>query len=249
MNRPFIWAHRGADGYAPENTLPAFALAAEMGADGVELDVQLTKDGQVVVCHDERLDRVSSGTGWLKDHTLEELKKLDFSGENEEYAGVQIPTLKEVLDLLQDTGMYVVIELKTKVFPYLGIEKKCIDLVKEAGYEDRVIFCSFNHLSLQKVRLFSKGMKIGYLYLHASPSIIPFVQKLGVDALHITEYNLLSPGLLRKCRELGITINVWTVNKERDLRICADLGIHAVITDYPDRVKQMCDTLHFSGGR
>ena len=75
MSRPYIWAHRGADGYAPENTLPAFQMAAQMGADGVELDVQLTKDGQIVVCHDERIDRTGSQKGWLKDFTLEELKK------------------------------------------------------------------------------------------------------------------------------------------------------------------------------
>ena len=241
MNKPYIWAHRGADGYAPENTIAAFDLAAEMDADGIELDVQLTKDGQVVVCHDERIDRTSNGKGWIKDYTLEELKRLDFSGGNEKYAGVQIPTLEEVLELIKDTGMYVDIELKTQVFTYPGIENKCVDLVKKMGYEDRVIFCSFNHLSLQKVRLFAPEMKIGYLYLYAAPSIIPFVKKLGVDALHITQHNLLAPRLLEQCREQGITINAWTINNEKDLQICTDNGVNAVITDYPDLIKQYRD--------
>ena len=243
MNRPYIWAHRGADGYAPENTMPAFELAAQMGADGIELDVQLSKDGQVVVCHDERLDRTSNGKGWLKDYTLEELKYLDFSGGDDKYAGVQIPTLKEVLELAKNTGMYLDIELKTQKFTYPGIEKTCIDLVKEAGCENQVIFCSFNHLSLQKIRLLSYEMRIGYLYLHASPSIVSFAKKLGVDALHITHRNLLSAGLLENCRECGIEINAWTVNKDSELRLCAAHGVNAVITDYPDRIRKMRDAL------
>ena len=77
MNHPLIWAHRGASGYAPENTLPAFKLAADMGADGVELDVQLTKDNVIVVCHDEKIDRTSNGAGFIRDYTLEELRKYD----------------------------------------------------------------------------------------------------------------------------------------------------------------------------
>ena len=242
MSRPYIWAHRGADGYAPENTLPAFQMAAQMGADGVELDVQLTKDGQIVVCHDERIDRTCSQKGWLKDFTLEELKKMDFSGGNEQYAGVQIPTLREVLELLQDTGMSVNIELKTKAIPYPGIEKKCIRLVKEMGYEDRVIFSSFNHLSLQMIRLSAPEMKIGYLYLYAAAGIIPFAKRLGVDALHITQQNFLIPGFMEKCKELGIKVNAWTINQENEYQSCAENGVNAVITDYPDRIWQFRDT-------
>lgn len=247
MNRPYIWAHRGADKYAPENTLPSFELAAQMGADGVELDVQLTKDGEIVVCHDERLERTSNGKGWLKDYTLSELKKLDFSGGDERYAGVQIPTLQEVLRLLWDTGMYVDIELKTKVIPYPKIEEKCIDLIKETGYEDRVIFCSFNHLSLQRVRLIEPEMKIGYLYLRASASSISLAKRLGADALHITPQNLMKPGILEKCQETGILVNAWTINEESDLKTCIEHGVHAVITDYPDRIRQYLD-LQISSG-
>ncbi len=82
MNTPLVWAHRGASGYAPENTLPAFKMAADMGADGVELDVQLTKDDVIVVCHDERIDRTSNGAGRISDYTLAELKAFDFNNNN-----------------------------------------------------------------------------------------------------------------------------------------------------------------------
>ena len=100
MDYPLIWAHRGASGYAPENTLPAFKMAADMGADGVELDVQLTKDDVIVVCHDERIDRTSNGAGRIQDYTLEELRKYDFCNGNKAFEGTTIPTMEEVFDLL-----------------------------------------------------------------------------------------------------------------------------------------------------
>ena len=243
MNRPYIWAHRGADGYAPENTLEAFEIAAGMGADGVELDVQLTKDGRIVVCHDERIDRTSNGKGWLKDYTLEELREYDFSDGNEKYAGTRIPTLEEVLDLLQYTGMYVDIELKTRTFSYRGIEKKCVELVREKGYQDRVVFSSFNHLSLQKIHLYAPKMPIAYLYLHAIPSIIPFAKKIGVSAMNISCHNLQTQGFVEKCRESNMQINAWTINKEEEMRLCMEHGVNAVITDYPDLLMQIRDQL------
>ena len=243
MSKPDIWAHRGADGYAPENTIPAFAMAVEMGADGVELDVQLSKDGQIVVCHDEKIDRCSNGKGWVKDYTLEELKKFDFSGGDKNYAGVQIPTLEEVLDLLQDTGLYVDIELKTLACPYLGIEKKCVELVREKGYADRVIVTSFNHLSLQKIRLYAPEIRRGYLYLHAAAKIIPLAKKLGVDALNITHRNLKAEGFVDQCRENNLQINAWTVNKKEELLLCMEHGVNAVITDYPDQIRKILDEM------
>ena len=108
-----VWAHRGASAYAPENTLEAFLLAAEQGADGVELDVQLTKDGEMVVVHDEEIDRVSDGSGFVKDYTLAELKNLNFNKTHPEYQNVKIPTLREVYEALKPTGMTINVELKT----------------------------------------------------------------------------------------------------------------------------------------
>ena len=243
MSRPYVWAHRGAAGYAPENTLEAFSMAAQMGADGVELDVQLSKDGQIVVCHDEKVNRTSDGKGWVRDFTLEELKQMDFSGGNEKYAGVKIPTLEEVLELLRDTGMYVDIELKTSAYPYLGIEKKCIKLVREMGYEERVHFSSFNYLSLQKIRLYARNMPTGYLFLHASPSIVGTARKVGATAMNISCRNLQTEGFVEKCKENDMQINVWTVNKEREMHLCMEYDINAVITDYPDKIMQIRDQI------
>jgi glycerophosphoryl diester phosphodiesterase len=107
VNTVQVWAHRGASGTLPENTLPAYAEAAKVGADGIELDIQLTKDGQIVVCHDERIDRTSNGTGFVKDYTLEELRGFEFHKTSPDYPHAQIPTMAEVLDLIQPTGLMI----------------------------------------------------------------------------------------------------------------------------------------------
>ena len=115
------------------NTLAAFRLAEEQGADGIELDVQLTKDGQVVVIHDENIDRTGTGTGAVRDYTLEELRKLSFHNHMEAYEGEKIPTLEEVLTFVKQGRMEVNIELKTGVYWYPEIEKKTIEIVKKSG--------------------------------------------------------------------------------------------------------------------
>ena len=159
-----IWAHRGASGYAPENTMEAFRLADEMKADGIELDVQLTKDGEVVVLHDEVIDRVSNGRGYVRDYTLEEVKKFTFCNTHPEYKEATIPTLKEVLAYIKTTSMTINIELKTGVFFYDGLAEKTLALVKDAGMEDRVIYSSFNHYTIRDIQKLNPQAKTGLLY-------------------------------------------------------------------------------------
>ena len=118
--KPLIWAHRGASGHAPENTLEAFQKAIDMKADGVELDIQLTKDGEIVVCHDETIDRTSNGIGSVKDYTLAELKKFNFNKTHPEYAHASIPTMKEVFELIKPSPLTINIELKTGQYDYDG---------------------------------------------------------------------------------------------------------------------------------
>ena len=126
MEMTKIYAHRGASGYAPENTLEAFYIAMQQGADGIELDVQLTKDGEVVVIHDETINRVSNGKGKVMDYTLAELKQFSFHNHMDMYKNVRIPTLQEVLDLVKPGKMEVNIELKTGIFFKIGIpENAC----------------------------------------------------------------------------------------------------------------------------
>ena len=144
-----VWAHRGASGYAPENTLEAFRMAVEMGADGVELDVQLTKDGELVVIHDETVDRTSDGSGWVKDFTYARISRFNYNRTHKEgYERAMIPTLEEVYELLKPTGLTINVELKTGVVFYPEIEERVLDLTARMGLEECVWYSSFNHYTV-----------------------------------------------------------------------------------------------------
>lgn len=230
-----VWAHRGASGYAPENTLPAFALAAEQGADGIELDVQLTKDKEVVVIHDEKIDRVCAEKGFVKDYTLQELKKLSFHNHIPEYRGVQIPTLREVYELVAPTGMCVNVELKTGIFFYEGLEEKVLEIAKEYDMEDRVWYSSFNHETLVKLKQLDSSVRTGMLYADGIVNALEYAKTVGVDAMHPALYNLQYKGFLENCKKENIPIHVWTVNEEEDMENLVKQNIAAIITNYPDK--------------
>ena len=239
MSKPLIWAHRGASGHAPENTLPAFQLAADMGADGVELDVQLTKDGVLVVCHDEKVDRTANAKGWIKDYTFEELRKMDFSYGNLAYEGVQIPTMEEVLDLLEPTGLTINIEMKTGIVMYPQLEEKIVELTNKKGWNDRVIYSSFNHYSVKKIKELNPEAKTGLLYADGPIDMPGYCKTVGADALHPALYNLQFPGFVQECHDKGIDINVWTVNEEAYMKMAEQWGVHAIITNYPDKARKL----------
>ena len=228
-----IFAHRGASGYAPENTLEAFRLAMEQGADGMELDVHLTKDGEVVVIHDETLDRTSNGHGNVRDYTLEELKKFSFHNHMEKYQGVQIPTLKEALNLVKNSRIKVNIELKTGIYWYEGIEEKTMDIVKTMGMEDRVIYSSFNHYSIQKVLEQNSDAETAYLFSDVPLNMEKYAKDTGVKGLHPAVYHLKMADFLETYLKSGLKVRVWTVNNKEDMKMFMDAGVDAVITNYP----------------
>ena len=228
-----IFAHRGASGYAPENTLEAFRLAMEQGADGIELDVHLTKDGEVVVIHDETLNRTSNGQGKVRDYTLEELKKFSFHNHMEKYQGVQIPTLKEALNLVKNSRIKVNIELKTGIYWYEGIEEKTMDIVKTMGMEDRVIYSSFNHYSIQKVLEQNSDAETAYLFSDVPLNMEKYAKDTGVKGLHPAVYHLKMADFLETYMKSGLKVRVWTVNNKEDMKMFIDAGVDAIITNYP----------------
>ena len=128
-----VWAHRGASAYAPENTMEAFELAVAQKADGIELDIQLTKDGKLAVIHDETIDRTCNGTGYVKDFTMKELKGFCCSKLHPKYRSSVIPELREVLELIKPTDLTVNIELKTGIFRYRGIEEEAFKTGERSG--------------------------------------------------------------------------------------------------------------------
>ncbi len=231
-----IVAHRGASAYAPENTLEAFALAAEMGAWGVELDAHLTKDGQIVVAHDENLERVSDGTGFIRDCTLKELKELRFNKTHPEYTDARIPTLEEVFALLGPKGLHINVELKNSLFEYPGLEEKLLELVDRMGMKELVFYSSFNHFSMKKMKELDPSAYCGLLYEATLLDSAAYAKRSGMDAIHPFFGELLLPGVVcEEAHALGIEVNSWTVNSEEDLRAVIRKGCDCIITNYPDR--------------
>lgn len=228
-----IWAHRGASFYAPENTLEAFDIAVKQKSDGIELDVQLTKDGELVVIHDETIDRVSDGTGYVKDYNLKELKRFNVSKNFPYFGFTFIPTLEEVYRLLKPTDLTINIELKTGVFLYEGIEEKLIKLAKEMDMEDRIIYSSFNHYSLLNLRKLKGDVKIGLLVSDFYVNLVDYAIKLKADALHPVGYMLQLLGFIEECKKKDMKLHVWTVDDEEQIKFLSSLGIDAIITNKP----------------
>ena len=183
-----IWAHRGCSQRYPENTLTSFGKAAELyekGLVGIELDVQLTKDGELVVIHDERIDRTTDGYGFVRDYTLEELKTFHIHTGKPE--AEHIPTLKEVIELLKEklkTGFRLNIELKNSIYPYPGMEEKLHRMVDENGLNDKVVYSSFSARSLEIMRNIDANVEIGILDTKVSDCIYKLKGGCGADDLH-----------------------------------------------------------------
>ena len=249
MPRTEVWAHRGASGwdrqYAPENTMTAFRKAVEMGADGIELDVQLTKDGEIVICHDERIDRIGRGQGWIKDFTLAELKKIDFGKPHVEYGFVEIPTLREFLEFIKPTALKVNIELKTGVLYYENLEEKTFRMVEEFGMNGRVIYSSFNHYSLEKLKTAFPDAQIGLLMGADFVRLPEDVQRMRACAVHPPE-GIVTKEYVERCHSHGIKVHAWTVDSPARMRQMVEMGVDAFITDCPDSGRRVVD-VEFTG--
>lgn len=227
-----LWGHRGAYHYAPENTIYSFEKAIELGADGIEFDVQLTKDGEVVVTHDEKIDRVSNGTGWVKDYTLSELKKINFNkrGISEPHF-MEIPTLEEALQLLAKARLLINIELKTGIIYYDGIERKTADLVNRYGLAERVLYSSFNHFSVQNVKEYDPTAKTALLCGGGILVTGEQCEKVGATALHPSVQQIRFPGLVEDCHKRGVRVHVWTVDSEADFIYAKERGVDGVFVN------------------
>lgn len=241
LPRPAIWGHRGESGYAPENTLEAFELAMLLGADGIELDVQFTKDRQIVVIHDERIDRTSNGTGFVCDYTFEELRKFNFNKTHPEYDHCDIPLLKEVLELIKPSSMVINIELKTGINLYPGIEREVVEIVRQYGMEDRVIYSSFNHGSVCRAHSFTPVSKCGFLYPIGIVDVVDYAIQNEIHALHPDVNCMKDLGFVESCHYNNIDINVWTVNTPYHMEQMRQYGVHAIITNHVEIARQVYD--------
>lgn len=231
-----IFAHRGFSGYYPENTMLAFQkVAEETVADGIELDIQLTKDGEIVIMHDEMLDRTTNGSGWLKDHTLEELKMLSVGVNVKGFFPRQtIPTLREYFTWLKTTKLITNIELKTIYFEYEGIEEKLIAMVKEFGLEDQIWYSSFNHYTVARIKKLMPEAKCGLLTDTWLMNIGEYAASQGAASVNARTYFCAKEGVAADLHAHNIALQAWTPNDAEMMQELVDAGVDVLITNYPD---------------
>ena len=229
-----VFAHRGYSGKYPENTMLAFRKAIEVGADGVELDVQLSKDGQVVIIHDETLDRTTNAKGFVKDYTLAELQAIDAGVIKNGAWGFQpIPSFEEFCQWLSETDCIANVELKTSIIYYPHLEEKVIELIRRYHVEDKILISSFNHMSLVKTKELAPELPLGALVENEGLMYAGFYGKQFGFGYYHPDYCLLSEEAVRECKENGVGINVWTVNDLDSFEQLVQWDVDGVITNYP----------------
>jgi len=238
--RPLVIGHRGAAGVAPENTLASFALALAQGAGGLELDVHLSRDGELIVCHDATLDRTTTGSGYICELTLEEIRRFDAGlWFHESFRGERVPVLAEVLDLAPP-GVLLNVEVKDA---YEGkIVEPLLQLLHRRGRLDDVVFSSFDHKCVRELKRLAPAAKIGLLYAANLADHAGYAAQLGVavHSLH-PNYKLFGQEDAATAAAAGLRVYPYTVNHVEELRKMIRFGVAGIITDFPARLVALLD--------
>lgn len=236
-----IWAHRGSSLKYMENSLAAFDHAEKVGADGIEIDVQRTKDNELVVVHDENLKRLTGKDVFVWELTLEELQSLTLSSdtvslmEDESFYN-RIPTLYDLLDLYKDNRLTVNIELKNSIYFYKDIEEQVVEAVNHFDIQDRVIYSSFNHESMHRLTNLVSSDHIALLTSDIQYQPLHYVQSIGAGAYHPMINALQIKNIVDDFHQQGMAVNVWTVDDEPLVYLALLQKVDALITNDPEKV-------------
>ena len=237
MNPPTkIIAHRGNASGAPENTLEAFRHAVDIGAHGVELDVQLARDGVPVVIHDETLERTTDGTGAVAAHSAAEITALSAGlWFDPPFPRARVSTLDAVLEALAPTGLEIHLELKTANHPYPGLAEAVAELVRRRALADRVMISSFNHHTLLEVKRCAPELPLAALLYGRMIAPWDYALLHGFQGLH-PEYRSVDADLAGNCRERGLSLRAYTVDDPEAARRLMALGLDGIMTNVPERM-------------
>ena len=241
MGTPLTLGHRGASAAAPANTLAAFRLALELGADGFELDVQLTADNELVVIHDYSMDHTTDGSGLVRQKTLAEIKKLDAGVRfASRFAGERIPTLREVFEMA-GKGPFINVEIKTTSPRGNGLEPRLIALIREYGLGERLVVSSFNPFALWRIRRLAPDMRLALLYADDLPAYLRnrWLAFLSHPNALNPKYTMATSDHVRWAQAHGYGLYVWTVDDEAEMRRLASLGVSGIISNRPDVLKRV----------
>jgi glycerophosphoryl diester phosphodiesterase len=233
-------AHRGATGYAPENTIAGFDKAVDMKADYIEIDVQRSKDGELVIIHDTTVDRTTDGTGKVGELTFKELRSLDAgSWKDEQFTGEKIPTFDEILDRYRGK-VGILIELKAPEL-YPGIEESVAKELKERNLDkpqnEKIIIQSFNFDSVKKMDKLLPKVPVGVLTSNRAHTKLDALKEFSTYADYFNpSYGIVTEELVNNVHSLGMKIGSWTVRSQEAADFLLEMGVDAIITDYPDYV-------------
>ncbi|WP_394172218.1 glycerophosphodiester phosphodiesterase [Guptibacillus hwajinpoensis] len=248
-------AHRGASGHAPEHTISSYKLGEEMKGDYIEIDLQMTKDGELIAMHDESVDRTTNGTGLVKDYTLEEIKQLDAgSWFNEKYPekakksyeGLQVPTLEEVIQTFGKDARYYIETKSPEVYP--GMEKELLRVLEKynlTGVNERsskVLIQSFSKESLLKMEDLNPNLPLVQLISYKEQATISDeeLNELTEYAVGVgMSYTKIDEDYVQQVRNAGLHIHPYTVNEKEDMERLLDWGVTGMFTNYPDRLNEV----------
>ncbi len=249
-----IIAHRGASAYYPENTLPSFEGAIAMGADMVELDVQLSSDKEVVVFHDEKISRCTNGHGRISDHALVSLKKLDAGiWFDKKFENTRIPLLAEVLDICKNK-IAVNIEIKTESVGRMffgGIEEKCLKIVDQKGMRKHVVFSSFNPRAIMHLKVIDQTVTAAVLFekkLYGSKLPSDIMESVGADAFNCSVAEFKKKWLA-DIKSNIIPVNLYTVDDVKKMKRFLNMGIKGIFTNKPDILKKVVADIKLKTGK
>ncbi|WP_339235809.1 glycerophosphodiester phosphodiesterase [Paenibacillus sp. FSL R5-0517] len=234
MRNVEIIAHRGASAVCPENTMSAFERSLELGATGIETDVQMTSDGRLVLIHDETLSRTGGAEGWVKDTSYDQLRTRDAgSWFHADFAGERIPSLEELFKLVQGKGTLLNLELKNGIVSYKGMEEKVIQAIRDWNLEQQVVLSSFNHASLVRCKRLAPEIRTALLYMEKLYRPYDYAAKLEASGLHPYKLAVTQQDVSATLAH-GIVTYPFTVNDPAEMQAMIDMGVQGIITDAPD---------------
>lgn len=238
-------AHRGFSGLYPENTMLSFSKAIELGVDAIEIDVQSSKDGVLMIFHDEDLQRTTGEKGLLKDRTFNELRELDASGT---YRGLygknQIPTLSEYLEWIAGTNTLTFLELKNSMICYPQLEEKVADCISQFRLQDKIILYSANHLSVSHFGDLAPNVQLLFPFDNWLYDYGAYCHHHGITAC-MPYYCALSPEVVTEIKAYGVAVYPWTVDEPDDMQEMLKLGVDGLLTNRPDRLKAILQTKEY----
>ncbi len=241
MPKPWLIAHRGASGSAPENTMAAFRRAIELGANFIETDLQLTRDAHLVAIHDVTLERTTNGRGTVRDYTLAELRQLDAgSWFSSEFAGEKIPTMDEIFELAREADVVFFLELKADVL--WGVEHTLVHALRQSGEAARTMVLSFHDRILANVHRLDPTLMTGFLFDKSLDNAVGLALRAGARQV-APRADLVNRELVQAAHQEDLRVVTWAVNEPDQMRALISTGVDGIMTDYPDRLRDVLNSM------